>query len=265
MKRSFAGIFIPLVIYYVVGTIIREIAIFYLMNREHLLDMAALQERYVQGGVGILVTGITALLVIPLFGYRMRKLQKQEENRKNTLPGGLYWLLLIPFGIFAAMGPNQLISLLSITEISQSYSQTRDALFSGSFAVSVLILGVLVPVAEELLFRGLVYTKLKELCKPKTAIFLSALLFGIYHFNLPQFLYAALIGLVLAFVYDRMKSILAPVILHGTANLFVYLAGDFPCFQQKPAAYLTCALGFLGLGALIWFYGKENSNNSKEK
>lgn len=65
---------------------------------------------------------------------------------------------------------------------------------------------LVIPIAEELLFRGVVYKRLKLYFGVTPALIGSALIFGIMHVNLVQFLYAAVIGLLLAFVLEKQGS-----------------------------------------------------------
>lgn len=80
-----------------------------------------------------------------------------------------------------------------------------------------LYASIAAPIAEELLFRGLVLRTLRPFGK-KFAIFGSAVLFGIYHGNLLQTPYTFLIGLVLGYVTVEY-SILWAIALHGFNNL----------------------------------------------
>ena len=59
-----------------------------------------------------------------------------------------------------------------------------------------------------------------------SAIIVS-LLFGVYHGNWIQAPYAFLLGLACVYVYERYKSIIAPMILHGTANFVAVLITFF--------------------------------------
>lgn len=80
-----------------------------------------------------------------------------------------------------------------------------------------LYASIAAPIAEELLFRGLVLRTLRPFGK-KFAIFGSAVLFGIYHGNLLQTPYTFLIGLVLGYVTVEY-SIFWAIMLHGFNNL----------------------------------------------
>lgn len=203
---------------------------------------------------GLAVTGITALILVPVFGcmYRVAIRGAGRENRKEHPAGE--WLLLVPFGVCAALGLNQLMNLLHLTQLPGSYESTRRILFSGERMASVLILGLVVPMAEELMFRGLIFSHLKQMTGQKGAFIFSALLFGVYHGNLVQGIYAFLTGLILAYVYERFGSLFAPFLFHCTANIFVYLAADMKILGRMHGMIVSCAAGLAGMGLIFMHY-----------
>ena len=79
---------------------------------------------------------------------------------------------------------------------------------------------LVIPIAEELLFRGVVYKRLKLYFGVTPALIGSALIFGIMHVNLVQFLYAAVIGLLLAFVLEKTGKLSMAVFGHIAAILW---------------------------------------------
>lgn len=79
--------------------------------------------------------------------------------------------------------------------------------------------GILAPISEEILFRGLIQKKLMPYGK-KFAIFCSAFAFGIFHGNLLQSPYAFLVGLVLGYVAAEY-SIAWAMVLHMINNLVI--------------------------------------------
>jgi uncharacterized protein len=78
---------------------------------------------------------------------------------------------------------------------------------------------LLIPVAEELLFRGVLYPSFRRSLGRRRAIWASAVLFGAVHFNLMTFLPLTLLGLLLAWLYERTGNLLAPIVAHSTFNL----------------------------------------------
>ncbi len=184
----------------------------------------------------LLLTGITSVCVmIPaylLFRADGKK-GKAEKRQRNVLTLLAAAALAVPVG----HGLNILISLSHIGDVFTGYQQVQETVFSDqplwqTIAVPVL----LAPVAEELIFRGLVQKRLKEGWGARAGILLSAFLFGAYHGNMVQFIYAFLMGLVLAALYEKTHTILAPIAAHMASNawsafggqLFIAVSGILP-------------------------------------
>ncbi|MDT8286585.1 MAG: type II CAAX endopeptidase family protein [Elusimicrobiales bacterium] len=79
----------------------------------------------------------------------------------------------------------------------------------------------LVPVAEEILFRGILYESLKSRFKIRTAIGISALIFAIGHVN--NFAMSFIAGLYLAFVYEKERNLTAAMTVHSALNIAALL------------------------------------------
>lgn len=134
---------------------------------------------------------------------------------------------------------------------------------TGSVVLQFLNIAVLTGILEEIVFRGLIYTTLKKVINPPLAIFLSSVIFGAAHMNLEQFFYTTLLGILLALVYEKKGTIIAPIIIHMTfnaSNFFIsYLnfESDLPYF-----AILFAATGlFLISAGMIFFTNKEQKNS----
>lgn len=114
---------------------------------------------------------------------------------------------------------------------------------------SVLITCLFGPIAEEFIFRGFVLKGLLGRYKPSTAILFSALLFGITHGNIPQFVNGTLIGLVLGFIYYQTHSLLACILLHCLVNANTYL---FDYLSLPVGVSVSVGLFLLLLGLILW-------------
>ncbi len=84
--------------------------------------------------------------------------------------------------------------------------------------VSLLCAGIVGPVCEELFFRKAMMDRLSGI-HPTDAILFTALLFGLVHGNLTQFLYAFPLGVLLGYVYHRTGKIGNTIALHIGINL----------------------------------------------
>ena len=117
----------------------------------------------------------------------------------------------------------------------------------------VLYVGIAAPIAEELLFRGLLLRALAQYNK-KLAIFASSLLFGLFHSSLTQLPYAFLLGLVLGYVALEYHIIWA-VIMHLFNNLvFAVLLPQILAFLPTRVAdwiMWACMTGFFLAAVLV--------------
>ena len=95
----------------------------------------------------------------------------------------------------------------------------QEQLFAGQAMVQLLGLGMLVPLAEELIFRGLIYTRIRKRIPAGAAIFFSALLFALFHGNVIQMVFAFPLALILAWLYERSGWFACPLAFHMGANL----------------------------------------------
>lgn len=91
--------------------------------------------------------------------------------------------------------------------------------FFGVFAI------VMAPVAEETLFRGILYPALKQTGRPRLALWGTSVAFGVMHCNLATLVPLVFLAVVLTYMYEATGSLLAPIATHGVFNAanFVYL------------------------------------------
>ena len=87
-------------------------------------------------------------------------------------------------------------------------------------------IGILAPVAEEMVFRGAILRKLLAVVGEKwhwPAILFSAVLFGVAHGNIAQFVHAFLMGILLGWMYYRSRSVVPGIALHWVNNTIAYV------------------------------------------
>lgn len=84
---------------------------------------------------------------------------------------------------------------------------------------NLVVLGVVAPLFEELLFRKFLLDRIRTY-GDGIAVFVGALLFGLVHCNVYQFFYAFFIGALLGLVYVYSGKVTYTVILHMAFNIF---------------------------------------------
>jgi membrane protease YdiL (CAAX protease family) len=90
-------------------------------------------------------------------------------------------------------------------------------------ALLLILGGAIVPLKEEMLYRGVVYPPLRLANGATVGMFQSALFFAIIHFDFPRFLPIFVGGLYLSWLYERSRSLWPAVIAHGVWNTLMLL------------------------------------------
>ena len=120
-----------------------------------------------------------------------------------------------------------------------------------SLPLGILIYGVLSPLAEETVFRGITLQRLYLLCHEKKsgktafllAAGLSSLLFGIYHGSLVQGLYAAAMGFLFCLFLALGGNLFSLIILHGGVNVMTLFLSQAGTFRRASASVMAGAFG----------------------
>lgn len=114
--------------------------------------------------------------------------------------------------------------------------------------LSIISTTIVGPIIEELFFRGIIYHKLKESFRLFPAILLLSLLFGLFHLNLIQGIYAFLLSIIITYYYEKNDNLLFPILIHCFANISVALL--LPFIYQLNFIYIQFILAlfvFIGL------------------
>ena len=82
----------------------------------------------------------------------------------------------------------------------------------------LIVVGVVGPIVEEVVFRGLLYRVLRARWGVNSATWVSALAFAVVHFIPLLFAVFLVFGLVLAAVAERFDSLYPPIVLHVLNN-----------------------------------------------
>ncbi|MBI2930117.1 MAG: CPBP family intramembrane metalloprotease [Planctomycetes bacterium] len=83
------------------------------------------------------------------------------------------------------------------------------------------------PMCEEVFFRGTMLGAFSESGRRTWGIVVSAVLFAVMHFDLAMAPYLLAVGVIMAYVFLRTRSIVAPVVAHATANAGVLAAATW--------------------------------------
>jgi hypothetical protein len=186
------------------------------------------------------VQGMTMAAAV-LAGILLRRMSWAEAG----LRAAAWWWFLVALAAALALLPIRLVIgyalQMLIDPTMQNLADLNTAIFPDTSFLGFLLLllfgGLMVPLAEELFFRGVIYGWLRRHLSLWPAMGISALLFGAAHLYLPTAAAAFVIGVALAYTYEKSRSLWVPIVIHVANNMTVFTL-----------AYLAMALArYLGM------------------
>lgn len=185
-----------------------------------------------QAAVTGILGGLSMLIGILPLGKSLREelAQNASETDRRSLSDGL---LTVAAGFTSSVGLNILFSLSGAAQQSESYQSVAKDQYAMPLIVGILLYGIVSPLAEEVVFRGILFNRMRKDFPPGMAILLSGVLFGLYHGNMVQGIYGTLMGVLMAYLYERMGRFEIPCLFHMTANLTVYLTAQASGLHER--------------------------------
>lgn len=169
------------------------------------------------------------------------------------------YVLLSLMTVGAAVGLNLLFALIGITEQSAAYQDVVVKQYAGTFVLGFICFGLISPIAEELLFRGILYGYLRHFGGIKMGILLSAILFGMYHGNAVQTMYAFLFGCLIAYGYEYFGDFKIAVIIHMAANIIAYTLTYLNLPVAGTVMWVICAISLaVMMGSVFLLHRRKN-------
>lgn len=221
-NRFFTGLFVFNLISYAIafGFTVAVLLIFGEARANEILT-----NPYVSMIMGVLPMYLVALPVLMLIVRKIptRKPQKQDFTVISFLAAIPVTMLFMTVGNIIGVQLNGLIGALKGAPVT---NDTAELVENSPIWLTVLLVVIIAPVVEEFIFRKLMIDKLSTYGNV-TAILVSSLAFGLFHGNLYQFFYSALVGLVLGYIAVKSGSWLNSVILHALINLYGAIVSPF--------------------------------------
>ncbi|WP_127836276.1 CPBP family intramembrane glutamic endopeptidase [Clostridium prolinivorans] len=165
----------------------------------------------------ILISIILSLIVyILIFSLEKKNIFKECKFKIISIKK-IAAIALLGFGVNMII--DGILNFVPVDTWFPSHNQVINSIMGGNnFILTFLTVGIFVPIFEEILMRGLVFNELRRNMNLNLAIILQALIFGIYHFNMLQFIYASILGIFLGIAYVWTDSLWASILIHMIFN-----------------------------------------------
>lgn len=188
------------------------------------------------------VAGLVTLLIFWLvFLIRKKKIAKEVCLRKIPLQG------ILPIAILAACFNVITTVIVSYVPWPQSW---MDSYIANSSSIDGSLMAwltavLMAPILEEVVFRGLVYTRLKKGLPLIAAAIVTSLAFGIAHGTIIWAIYTFVFSMVLIWVFEKFQSLAACIVLHMAYNLSGMALSLIP-EEAAVAILILFAVGIVG-------------------
>jgi membrane protease YdiL (CAAX protease family) len=138
---------------------------------------------------------------------------------RNAWRGAVGYVAFIPAYFLLLLASLLVCQMLGIKPVAHELVEIFSSEKSPYMIAYLVVLAVgLAPVYEEIVFRGFIYGVLRKYAGVPGAMALSALFFAAIHFNAAQFIPVCGLGMMLAYLYEKTGTLVAPVAFHAINN-----------------------------------------------
>lgn len=174
-------------------------------------------------------------------------------------------IMVSVISICLSVALNNIISMSPLMTVSAEYQNASNAFYGSTIGLELLGSAFITPLLEELLHRGVVYGRLRRMMKVWPAIIVSALVFAALHFNIVQFTYAFLLGIVFAWFVEKTGHIYPAVLGHVLANSIAVIRTETGFLNTtvdgtSSAWMVSTGLLLVGMVSLVVYINTKNKN-----
>lgn len=204
----------------------------------------------------LLVVVSSLLLIFMIYLYHRSKMRNSLviSYRFNTI-NRKHIIMVLSLGVLGFLFSVSFGSIFNIQSLDPKATEALENLVRGeSFILTLFAVGIIIPICEEIIFRGSILKNLTENISFKWAIILQAILFSLYHMNLVQALPTLVLGLVTGFAVYFTNSIWSGIFVHVINNtLAIVISNVAPA--SLTISYLAFAVimifAFIGIISVL--------------
>ena len=158
-------------------------------------------------------------ITVAAWALALSRRKEHGPRALGVLAGAGAWLAVFPLVAITLVGWSEFLDALGRPWEEQAVLTNLKSEPLTFFLAAV----ILAPICEEVLFRGLLYPAFKNKIGRGLAMTVSALLFAGVHLHLQSFPALFVLGIALAYVYERTGTLAAPITFHAIFNGWTFL------------------------------------------
>lgn len=194
----------------------KEIFITYILNYIIIIITGLIYKALGYNNLEFLVNNIIPYILLIFYTLTIIYLYKKNYIKEHKLNKRKSFSLIL-LGISIAIFLNMIIFLLLPSTIKVTIP----------VYLSLISSGIIGPIYEEILFRYLLYNRLKSKYSIRKSILITTIIFALIHISPIKIIYAFILGLILNITYEKYHNIKAPILIHIAANTIVIFLYEY--------------------------------------
>lgn len=224
------------------------------------------------GDLRVIISAVGFIIGILPVIFLARKLIVKTKRDSFLLhpfsPSPWQIILGVVLTVASVMSIQVIVALSQVAAKSEAYQEVAKAQYSCGFVIGLIAYALITPLAEEIVFRGIVFTTLRRYFPIKISVLISAIFFAIYHGNMIQGVYALIMGCVMAGLYEYYGTFWAAFAVHAIANATAYImkytVNEGSLILSWPFAVIMLAFTIASIILLKKLLPSKDGNCTKE-
>lgn len=217
-------------------------------------------------GIILLISAVLTLLIY----FIVEKVKKSSVFKEADIkPATGKQIGLSVVGALGAMFfMNFMLTILPIPQdLLGDLTSGVSKLTAYPFWQAILANALLIPIMEEVLFRGYIFSRLEKAMPSIVAALISSVVFGICHGGLVWAIWAFLLGMFICVVRIKSRSIVPGIIIHIIMNTYAMVVSYFPVLENitYPVMYTLTAVGGILMAVYVVGILKDKNYSDKEQ
>lgn len=199
----------------------------------------------------VLISGVLSILALWIFCKIRKKNMIKETQFVKFAPKYIPCVAII--GIAYCIGLNFTMSCLP-GGILDAYMEKASNITDSSIIVTIISTMIVAPVVEELIFRGMIFSRLKKGMPLAWAVILTSIMFGLCHGQIVWTIYTFVLSVLLCIAVQKTGSSVSALLMHVLFNVFgvfvpMLLPEDYPIAVNLVIAVIAFVVMAI---SLVW-------------
>lgn len=217
-------------------------------------------------GIILLISAVLTLLIY----FIVEKVKKSSIFKEADIkPATGKQIGLSVVGALGAMFfMNFMLTILPIPQdLLGDLTSGVSKLTAYPFWQAILANALLIPIMEEVLFRGYIFSRLEKAMPSIVAALISSVVFGLCHGGLVWAIWAFLLGMFICVVRIKSRSIVPGIIIHIIMNTYAMVVSYFPVLENitYPVMYTLTTVGGILMAVYVVGILKDKNYSDKEQ